>query len=170
VGRHVDGSAFAQLSARIPAPRQSIRGGTVGRRAANVYISAFFDHSFRHRPFAGSWQADCSRFETLPYKRVRARPIEDMNDLDTNRQTIPDALIHWTTSGALIAFGVIFFNDASIMGRTILALGILSAANEALKLRAVRTVSKTSYRVRLWLAVAYVSLVLIGFLLPSSGG
>ncbi|MGA3236952.1 MAG: hypothetical protein ABSG03_11645 [Bryobacteraceae bacterium] len=93
-----------------------------------------------------------------------------MDDLDTNRQHIPDALIHWTTSAALIAFGVIFFDDASIMGRTILALGILSAANEGLKLRAIRTVSNTGYRwLRLSLAVAYVLLVLIGFLFPPSG-
>ena len=96
--------------------------------------------------------------------------MDDMNNLDANRQSIPDALIHWTTSGALIAFGVIFFDDASIMGRTILALGILSAANEGLKLRAVRRASNTGYRwVRLSLAVAYVSLVLIGFLFPPSG-
>jgi hypothetical protein len=93
-----------------------------------------------------------------------------MNDLNTNRSSIPDALIHWTTTAGLIAFGVIFFDDASIMGRTILVLGLLSAANEALKLRSTRTVSKASYgRVRLSLAVVYVLVVLIGFLFPSSG-
>jgi hypothetical protein len=55
------------------------------------------------------------------------------------------------------------------MGRTILALGILSAANEVLKLRAMRAVSKAAYtRVRLLLAVVYVFLVSIGFLNPTS--
>jgi hypothetical protein len=93
-----------------------------------------------------------------------------MNDLHTKRQSVPDALIHWTTTGALIIFGVIFFDDANIMGRTILALGILSAANEVLKLRAMRAVSNAAYtRVRLLLAVVYVVLVLIGFLNPPSG-
>lgn len=77
--------------------------------------------------------------------------------------SVPDALIAWTTSAALIAFGVIFFDDAVIMGRTILGLGLLSAANELLKLRASR--SRPNYRgLRLLLAFAYVALVLIGFL------
>ena len=49
--------------------------------------------------------------------------------------SVPDALISWTTSGALVAFGIIFFDDAVIMGHTILLLGLLSAANEVLKFR-----------------------------------
>jgi len=90
-----------------------------------------------------------------------------MNGVSTKRTWIPDALIHWTTAAALIAFGVLFFDDAVIMGRTILALGILSAANEGLKLRAQG--SAGGYvRVRLLLAVAYVALVLAGFLLPTA--
>ncbi|MGA3017711.1 MAG: hypothetical protein ABSF62_11375 [Bryobacteraceae bacterium] len=93
-----------------------------------------------------------------------------MKDVHTKGSSVPDALIHWTTAGALIAFGVIFFDDAVIMGRTILTLGILSAANEGLKLVALRAGSDGGYwRVRLVLAVAYVVLVLIGFLFPPSG-
>jgi hypothetical protein len=80
--------------------------------------------------------------------------------------SVPDALISWTTSAALIAFGVIFFDDAVIMGRTILALGLLSAANELLKLREAG--SRAGYQgLRLLLAFAYVALVLIGFLAGS---
>jgi len=93
-----------------------------------------------------------------------------MNELNTNRLSIPDALIHWTTTAALIAFGVIFFDDASIMGRTILALGVLSAANEGLKFLSIRTVPNSSYGwIRLSLALVYVLLVLTGFLFPPSG-
>ena len=77
--------------------------------------------------------------------------------------SVPDALIAWTTSAALIALGVIFFDDAVIMGRTILSLGIVSAGNELLKLRAARL--QAEYRgLRLLLALAYVALVLSGFL------
>jgi hypothetical protein len=83
-----------------------------------------------------------------------------MRYLNANPSHIPDAVITWTTTGALIAFGVIFFDDSVIMGRTILALGVLSAANEALKLRGGHR------RFRLALAIAYAGLVLIGFLFP----
>ena len=93
-----------------------------------------------------------------------------MNDVHTRGSSGPDALIAWTTAGALVTFGVIFFDDAVIMGRTILTLGILSAVNEGLKLHALRAGSNGGYgRVRLVLAVAYVVLVLAGFLFPSSG-
>jgi len=55
------------------------------------------------------------------------------------------------------------------MGRTILTLGILSAANEGLKPIALRAGSDGGYRrVRSVLAVAYVALVLFGFLFPPS--
>ena len=88
-----------------------------------------------------------------------------MNYIHTRRVSVPDALITWTTAGALIAFGIIFFDDAVITGPTILALGILSAMNEALKLRTLRTgLTGHHHRLRLVLAVAYVALVLIGFL------
>lgn len=83
-----------------------------------------------------------------------------MRYLDANPSLVPDAVITWTTTAALIAFGVIFFDDSVIMGRTILALGVLSAANEALKLRGGHR------RVRLGLALAYAALVLAGFLFP----
>jgi hypothetical protein len=90
-----------------------------------------------------------------------------MDDGHTNGLSVPDALIAWATAGALIAFGVVFFDDAVIMGRTILALGLLSAANEGLKLGAPRGGSRGGYRrIRLLLAVAYVALVLAGFLFP----
>jgi hypothetical protein len=92
-----------------------------------------------------------------------------MNDAHASGSSVPDALIHWTTAGGLIAFGVIFLDDAVIMGRTILTLGILSAANEGLKLIALRAGSDGGYRrVRSVLAVAYVALVLFGFLFPPS--
>ncbi|MGA2146816.1 MAG: hypothetical protein ABSH49_17845 [Bryobacteraceae bacterium] len=93
-----------------------------------------------------------------------------MDDRHARRPPVPDALITWTTAGALVTFGIIFFDDAVIMGRTILTLGILSAVNEGLKLHALRAGSNGGYgRVRLVLAVAYVVLVLAGFLFPSSG-
>lgn len=93
-----------------------------------------------------------------------------MNDSHTSESSVPDALIAWTSAGALIAFGVIFFDDSVIMGRTILALGLLSAANEGLKLRAKRCGPSGGYaRLRLILAVAYVALVLHGFLFHPSG-
>jgi hypothetical protein len=93
-----------------------------------------------------------------------------MNDVHPSGSPVPDALIAWTTAGALIVFGVVFFDDAFVMGRTILALGILIAANEALKLRARRTGSGGGYgRVRWIVAIAYVALVLVGFLLPPAG-
>jgi hypothetical protein len=88
-------------------------------------------------------------------------------EADTKNASVPDALIQWTTAGALIAFGVMFLDDAVIMGKTILALGVLSAANEGLKLYARRGGSGSRYRrVRLLVAVAYVALVLTGFLFP----
>lgn len=95
---------------------------------------------------------------------------EDMNNAQARRLSVPDILITWTTTAALIAFGVIFFDDAVIMGRTILALGVLSAANEGLKLRGLHSGPHGSHRkVRLALAVAYVVLVLIGFFAPHAG-
>jgi len=93
-----------------------------------------------------------------------------MNDAQPSGSSIPDALIAWTTSGALIAFGIIFWNDAVIMWRTILALGLLSAFNEALKLRALRNGSSGAYHhIRLLLAIAYAALIFIGFFFPPSG-
>lgn len=83
-----------------------------------------------------------------------------MKYLNGNPSLIPDKVITWSTSGALIAFGIIFFDDSVIMGRTILALGVLSAANEVLKLLGGHR------RLRLALAIAYAGLVLIGFLFP----
>ncbi len=92
-----------------------------------------------------------------------------MNGSHTNRASVPDALIHWTTAGALIAFGVIFFDDAAIMGRTLLVLGVISATNEGLKLRSMRAASNAGYGwVRLLLAVTYVLLVVIAFFFPPS--
>jgi hypothetical protein len=88
-----------------------------------------------------------------------------MNDRHPRESSVPDALIAWTTSAALIAFGIIFFEDAVIMWRTILTLGLLSAGNEALKVRAAR--SGGDYRrLRLGLALAYLALVLVGFCAP----
>lgn len=83
-----------------------------------------------------------------------------MKYLHANPSLIPDKVIAWTTSAALIAFGIIFFDDSAIMGRTILALGVLSAANEVLKLLGGHR------QVRLALAIAYAGLVLVGFLFP----
>lgn len=86
-----------------------------------------------------------------------------MNDNTVRESSVPDSLIAWTTSAALIAFGAIFFDDAVIMGRTILTLGALSAGNELLKLRAARSGGDYS-RTRLVLAIAYLALVVAGFL------
>lgn len=95
--------------------------------------------------------------------------MDDSNRAHLNRPSLPDVLIAWTTAGALIAFGIMFFDDAVIMGRTILILGLLSAANELLKLLRLGTGSQShSDRMRLILAVVYVTLVLIGFVYPGS--
>ena len=86
---------------------------------------------------------------------------------EVKEASVPDALIHWATSVALIAFGVMFLDDAVVMGKTILALGLLSAANEGLKLYGRRSGSGRYRRVRLLVAVAYVALILVGFLFPT---
>ena len=72
-------------------------------------------------------------------------------------------MITWSTAAAFIATGVVLFSEAMTVGRAMLALGILSVANEGLRLRADRT-SSVYERFRLVLAVVYVALVLIGFL------
>ena len=65
---------------------------------------------------------------------------------------------------ALVCFGFLFLDDAVIMGRTILALGILMAANEGLKLRAALAGAKHGYhKLRLAVALAFVALVFVGF-------
>ena len=88
-----------------------------------------------------------------------------MNDAQASWSSVPDALITWTTAAALIAFGAVFSSEAIIMGRIILALGILSAASEGLRMRALRTgPTGGNQRFRLMLAVAYVVLVSIGFI------
>ena len=92
-----------------------------------------------------------------------------MDDVRPKRISLPDALFGWTTAGALVAFGVIFLDDAAIMGRTILALGLLAAANEGLKLRALHNRADSGYEtLRFVLAVTYAGLVLLGFLFPPS--
>ena len=81
--------------------------------------------------------------------------------------SLPDNVIAWTSASALIAFGIIFFNDAAIMGRTILALGFIGAANEILKRWEIHSEATGRYWwARLILAVAYLILVLTGFLFP----
>lgn len=90
-----------------------------------------------------------------------------MNHNVARELSVPDALFAWTTSAALIAFGIIFFDDAVIMGRTILGLGALIAGNELLKLRSART-GGDYRRVRLLLALVYLGLVLTGFISPPS--
>jgi hypothetical protein len=74
-----------------------------------------------------------------------------MNDSNLRGVSVADALIAWTTSAALVALGVIFFEDAVIMGRTILTLGLLSASNEVLEMRAAGPVGDYR-RLRLGLA------------------
>jgi hypothetical protein len=80
----------------------------------------------------------------------------------------PDSVIAWTTAAGLVFFGIIFFDDSVIMGRTILTLGLLSVANEALKLRAGPSGADYS-GLRLALALAYLGLVVMGFVLGSLG-
>ena len=90
-----------------------------------------------------------------------------MNPVQPKGLSLPDALIGWTTAAALLAFGVLFLDDAVIMGRTIFALGVLAIVNEGLKLHAWRAGAGGRYRrIRLALALAYVMLVCIGFLFP----
>ncbi len=81
--------------------------------------------------------------------------------------SVPDVLIHWTTAAALIAFGIIFLNDTVVMGKTILALGLLNASNEGLKWYSRRQAPKGfHHQLRMLVAVAYVTLIVIGFLFP----
>ncbi len=92
---------------------------------------------------------------------------EEKNQIHTRASSLPDNLIAWTTASALIAFGIIFFDDAAIMGRTILALGVISAVNHFLKRWETHSQASGKYRrARLILAIAYVALVLAGFLFP----
>ena len=90
-----------------------------------------------------------------------------MKEAYQGRETMPDALINWTTTVALLAFGIIYVDDSAIMWRTILSLGILSGANEILKVREARTGATPGFRrVRLALALAYAGLMLFGFFAP----
>jgi len=83
--------------------------------------------------------------------------------------SVPDALIGWTSAAALVFFGFLFLDDAVIMGRTILVLGILMAANEVLKLHAALAGSKRGYhKLHLAVAVAFVTLVFFGFFSPAT--
>lgn len=89
-----------------------------------------------------------------------------MNNAQPARSSVPSALITWSTAAALIAFGVVLSSQGIIMGRAVLALGILSAANEGLRLRAQRTSFNSNYeRFRLVLAVVYVVLISVGLFL-----
>jgi hypothetical protein len=84
--------------------------------------------------------------------------------------SMPDALIAWTTAIALVAFGIAFFDDAAIMGRTLLLMGLLCAGNEALKLAERRTGAPGRFRrLRMACAVLYLAFMLIGFLFPPAG-
>jgi hypothetical protein len=84
-------------------------------------------------------------------------------------QGIPDPLVAWTSAAALVFFGLIFFDDAVIMGPTILTLGLLMAGNEALKLHAASAGAKHGHqKLRLILALAFVALVLCGFFFSAS--
>jgi hypothetical protein len=98
---------------------------------------------------AGSWTISCLRCAHMEKAQASS--------------WLPDAVISWTTAIALIAFGIIFFDDGVIMGRTILMLGLLSAGNEALKMYSAKS-GADARRLRLALAVAYVGLMLAGFL------
>ncbi|MCZ2080427.1 MAG: hypothetical protein LC130_36125 [Bryobacterales bacterium] len=69
----------------------------------------------------------------------------------------------WTNTAALIVLGVVLFDDVIAVGRLMLPLGILSAVNEVLKLRAARRRAQSVYRgVRLAVSVVYMALVLLG--------
>jgi hypothetical protein len=138
-----------------------------GYRVASQSYGAGSGTSREKTHFGGLGAIAFEASDTAP-SRASAE-MEIMDDSHPSGSSVSDALIHWTTAGGLIAFGVIFFDDAVIMGRTILTLGILSATNEGLKLLALRAGSDGGYRrVRLVLAIAYVALVLIGFLFPPS--
>ena len=80
---------------------------------------------------------------------------------------LPDNVITWTTAVGLILFGLMFFDDPSIMGRTILVLGTIIAVNECLKAVARRSHTEGRFRrIRNTLAVLYLVLVLLGFIVP----
>jgi len=87
--------------------------------------------------------------------------------MHTRASSTPDYLIAWTTASALIAFGIIFFDDVSMVGRTILVLGLIGAANQVLKRwESHSQVPGTYRRARAIPSIAYVILVLRGFLFP----
>jgi hypothetical protein len=91
-----------------------------------------------------------------------------MSQMHTRASSVPDNLTAWTTASALIAFGIIFFDDAAIMGRTILALGFISAANQVLKPWEIHSQAAGRYRyARLILAIAYVTLMAGGLSLSA---
>jgi hypothetical protein len=118
------------------------------------------------RAIGGATPAQALAFGT-PGAIALFREVRFMQATPTRRAALPDALINWTTAAALITFGVVYVNDAAIMWRTILTLGLLSTANEILKIRASRIGTGTNYaRIRLVLAVAYVGLALFGFFFP----
>ena len=82
-------------------------------------------------------------------------------------QSVPDALIAWTSGAALVSFGLMFLDDAVIMGHTLLALGLLIVVNEALKLHASYRGAKNGHqKLRLAVAMLFVVLVVYGFLFP----
>jgi ABC-type tungstate transport system substrate-binding protein len=83
-------------------------------------------------------------------------------------QSVPDALIAWTSGAALVSFGLMFLDDAVIMGHTLLTLGLLIVVNEALKLHASFTRAAHGHeKLRLAVAIVFVALVVYGFVFPS---
>jgi hypothetical protein len=94
-------------------------------------------------------------------------PTKEMDQTQRCPSSISDNLISWTTASALIALGILFLDDAIIMGRTILVLGLISATDQVLKWNEILSPMVTRYRrARLMLSIAYVALVLVGFLFP----
>jgi hypothetical protein len=95
------------------------------------------------------------------------RRTKEMSQIRSRPSSLPDDLISWATASGLIAFGVIFIDDAVIMGKTIFALGIIAATSRVLKRAEARSQPPDRYRrARLTLAIAYIALLLVGFLFP----
>ena len=69
----------------------------------------------------------------------------------------PDGLIAWTSGTALVAFDVMFPDDAVMIAHALLTLGVPIVVNEALELCASLTGPKHGHQ-RLRLAVASYSL------------
>jgi hypothetical protein len=129
------------------------------RRRATIFL--------RHEGIDGAEAArvERGRLAHRLHRRNGYPEMKILNDAEPGPSSVPDSLINWTTAAALVAVGGILSSEGVILGRTLLALGILSGASRLLRLRAVRTGLHGGYQwFRFVLAVVYVVLLSVAFL------